>query len=202
MRYGGIKGVLLSTAGWFKTAGTTAAKSIGTGAVGSFGLLKGAITAIGVALSGIGWPVILAIAAAAAVLLVAWKPVSTFFKGMWKGLVDNSGKLGKAWDRLMDALGPVGDAITAVFTGIGEGFSWLMNLLPDLTAEGEGFGEAIINGLVAVIDAITDVINWIKNTSLDEFSKAGKAMIQSLIDGIVGQGSFLGDAVPVGARGD
>ena len=192
MRFGGIKGLLLSAAGWFKAAGATAATFIGAKAVGAFGLLKGAIAAIGVALAGIGWPVVLILAAAATALLVAWKPVSTFFTGLWRGLVDNSGQVGEAFGRLMNALGPVGSAITALFTGIGDGFSWLMNLLPDLTAEGEGFGEAIINGLVAVVDAITNTINWIKNIDLAE---AGRAMIQSFIDGIVGQGSFLGDAV-------
>ena len=59
---------------------------------------------------------------------------------------------------------------------------WLANLLPDLTAEGESVGAGIARGMAAAIDAITAVVEFIRNFSLAD---AGRALIDTFVSGIV-----------------
>ena len=130
----------------------------------------------------------LAIVAAAAILIAAWKPVSTFFRGLWSGVTDNLGLVGEAFGRLLDALGPVGGAMRSVF-------GWLANLLPDLTAEGESFGAGIVNGIVAAIDAITALIEYFRNLFGLSLFDAGAMLMRTLVDGIKATAGLAKDAV-------
>ena len=207
---GGVKALFTSGFASISTAGVGAIATIkafflsgftaiSAAALTAFTAVKGIVLAALAPLAAVSWPVVAALAAAALVILVAWKPISTFFVGLWNGLTGGVGKVAKAMGRLLDALGPVGEGIRAigrgivsVFSGIGDAFSWLMDLLPDLTSEGEGFGEAIINGIVAVIDAITGAINFIRELDLAE---AGKALFMTFIDGILSVGGAVKDAV-------
>ena len=109
-------------------------------------------------LGTVSLPVLLAIAAAALLLYAAWKPISTFFGGIALSLKGGFFQIGEAVDRLFTALGPLGDGLR----WLGEQFSGLFG---DATGEGLDFGNAIVDGIIYVIDSITDFINYLKNTS-------------------------------------
>ena len=184
-----IKGAALSTFAAIK--GLTLAGlwvAIKAGAIGAFVAIKAVAVGAFAALSTVGLPVILAIVAAAAILIAAWKPVSTFFRGLWSGVVGNLGMVGEAFGRLLDALGPVGGAVRSVF-------GWLANLLPDLTAEGESFGAGIVNGIVAAIDAITALIEYFRNLFGLSLFDAGAMLMRTLVDGIKATAGLAKDAV-------
>ena len=108
----------------------------------------------------IGGPVGLVIGAAALALIAAWKPVSTFFMGLWQGLTDGASDINAAFQRLFDALGPIGGGIRNVFGGVGSAWTTLANLFDDQSDVGRGWGDAIIDGAVAVVDGITAVVTW------------------------------------------
>ena len=130
-------------------------------------------------------PIILGIAAAAALLIASWKPISTFFSGLWGGLTEGTGRVSEAFGRLLDALGPVGEGIRAGFQAVGDAWSWLVNLFGDQSDVGRGWGEGIIDGVVSVIDSFTNLINWFRNFSLADL----------IADAVSGAGEILSNAV-------
>ena len=160
--------------------------------VAAFVAVKGAAVAAFAALGAVSLPVIAAIAAAALVLIAAWKPVSSFFRGLWTGVTGNLGQVGEAFGRLLDALGPVGGAVRDVFGFLRDALGWLANMLPDLTAEGESVGAGIVRGMAAAIDAITAVIEFIRGISLAD---AGAALMRTLVDGIMSAKDWIVSAV-------
>ena len=97
-----------------------------------------------------------------ALLIAAWKPVSTFFKGLWQGFTDNIAPVRDALGRLADAFGPIGTAASAVFRGIGAAFKWVAGLFGEQTDAGRSFGEWLANFLVSSIDQITAWVEGIK----------------------------------------
>ena len=131
-------------------------------ALRAFSLIGVGARVMWVAISGPAAPVVAGLILLAALLVAAWRPVSTFFLGLWQGLVAGSGRVGDAFGRLLDALGPVGDGIRTVFRGVGHVWTWLVNLFGDHTDAGRGWGEAIIDGAVATIDKLTAAIETIK----------------------------------------
>ena len=137
-------------------------------------------------LAVLGLPIILAIAAAALLLYAAWKPISTFFGGMFEGFVSGIAPIGEAFGRLFDELGPLGDGLR----WLGRQFSDLFSM--DATAEGFNFGGAIVDGIVYVIDSITDFIKYLKNTSWGDI---GSDLINALIDGILSRALALYDTL-------
>ena len=127
-----------------------------------FAAIKAAVAA------GIAWiaatgGIALVVAAVAALLVAAWTPVSTFFIGLWNGMVAGWDRIKEAGGRLLDALGPIGQGIRAVFEGVGDIWDWLVNLFGSQEDLGEDWGEAIIDGAVKVIDVLTNVVGWIKD---------------------------------------
>ena len=106
-------------------------------------------------------PIIITVAALAAIIIAAWKPISTFFAGLWGGLIDEAGRVSEAWTRLMDELGPVGDGIKAIFGLVGDAWSAFVSLFDtDATETGRGWATAIVDGIVAVIDGVRSVVTW------------------------------------------
>ena len=215
LKFGGVKGVLLTLWAPVAAAGTSAFVAIKGAAAAAFATIKGLSLVglwAGIKAAGVGafvaikaavaaalgvvsapiLPIILGVVAAAALLIAAWKPVSTFFRGLWSGVADNIGRVGDAFGRLLDALGPVGAAVRGAFGAVRDGFGWLASLLPDLTAEGESFGEALVNALVAVIDAVTAVIGFFDGLTLYE---AGVKLLQTLVDGIKATAGLAKEAV-------
>ena len=137
-----------------------AAMALQTSLVTVFGAVMRAAALMWVAIGG---PVGLAIAAVVLAVIAAWKPLSTFFSGLAGGIKGGSGKIGDAFDKLLDALGPVGEGIRSVFSALGDVWTWLINLFGDQSDEGKSWGEAIVDGIVAAIEAITDLVNWFKD---------------------------------------
>ena len=137
-----------------------AAAGLQTSLVAVFKAVGGAARLMWLAIGG---PVGLAIAAVVLAVIAAWKPLSTFFSGLTSGIKDGSGDIGDAFDKLLDALGPVGDGIRGVFNALGDVWTWLINLFGDQSDEGKSWGEAIVVGIVAAIEAITDLVNWFKD---------------------------------------
>ena len=108
-------------------------------------------------------PAIIAVVALAAIFIAAWKPISTFFAGLWGGLSDDAGRVSEAWTALMDELGPVGDGIKAIFGLVGDAWSAFVSLFDtDATETGRGWATAIVDGIVAVIDGVRDIVAWWK----------------------------------------
>ena len=152
--------------------------------VASFGL--GLMSTALAPLAVLSGPIILAIAAAALLLYAAWKPLSTFFGGVFEGLISGIKPIGEAFGRLFDELGPLGDGLR----WLGRQFSDLFSM--DATAEGFNFGGAIVDGIVYVIDSITDFIKYLKNTSWGDI---GRDLINALIDGILSRALALYDTL-------
>ena len=90
--------------------------------------------------SGPAIPAVLAILAIAALLIASWRPVSTFFKGVWQGIKDGAGEVSAAVSTLLDELGPVGDGIKASFKAVGDAWTWFVNLFGDQAEVGKGWG--------------------------------------------------------------
>ena len=181
--------------GAMRLAGIAAFGGLKVAAVGALSAIKAILIAAGAAISTLGWPVILTLIALAAVLLVAWRPVSTFFRGLWSGVADNLGLVSEAFGRLIDALGPVGGAVRGVFGFLRDALGWLMTLLPDLTAEGESFGAGIVNGLVAAIDAVTALVKYFRELFGLSLFDAGAKLMSTLVDGIKATAGMAKDAV-------
>ena len=209
LKFGGVKGLVLSLWASISAAGVAAFTavrvaaikgltlaglwfSIKAGALVAFAAVKAAAVGAFAALAAIGLPAILAIVAVAAILIAAWKPVSTFFRGLWGGVAENLGLVGEAFGGLLDALGPVGGAVRDVFGFLRDALGWLMNLLPNLTAEGESVGAGIVRGMAAAIDAITAVIEFIRGLS---FADAGAALMRTLVDGMMSAKDWIVGAV-------
>ena len=120
------------------------------------------LAAIGAAGAVITGPVWLAIAGVAGVILVAWKPISTFFVGLWESLSAGSGRIGEAFGRMGAAFSTEADGLRVVFGLIADGWTALTKLFNiDATGEGRGFGAWIIDGLVGIVDAVTWAIEAI-----------------------------------------
>ena len=124
--------------------------------------LGGLIRALGPALLSVSAlnPWILGLTAAAGALIVAWEPVSSFFRGVFSGLIDGAGEIAAAFGRLMDELGPVGEGIRSIFDGVGSAWNALMFLFADVDGSdaGQGFGQSVAGAISAVIDSITSLI--------------------------------------------
>ena len=124
--------------------------------------LGGLIRALGPALLSVSAlnPWILGLTAAAGALIVAWEPVSSFFRGVFSGLIDGAGEIAAAFGRLMDELGPVGEGIRSIFDGVGSAWNALMFLFADVDGSdaGQGFGGSVAGAISAVIDSITSLI--------------------------------------------
>ena len=149
-----------------------AVKAIGGAGAAVAGLGKGLGTGLLLGLRFV--PVIGWIIGAASMVIAAWEPISTFFKGLWDSLTegfetsvdtsgrsaDQPGRIVAAWGRLRDALGPVGDAIESVVQKIGDAWESLTSLFDyDATEEGQTVGDAIVRDLEAAIDFITSLVN-------------------------------------------
>ena len=137
------------------TAGATLARVLA--------LLAGTFVSLSVAASvawaAIGGPIGLGIIALAVLIWAAWEPLSTFFAGLWQGLVNGSERVAAAFGRLLDELGPIGEAIRFVFSEIKAAWAGLVTAIGyDATGAGVDVGGWIIDGLVGVIDTITEVI--------------------------------------------
>ena len=103
--------------------------------------------------------------------------MSTFFRGMWTGITENLEPVREALGRLREALSPVGGAMRSAF-------GWLADLLPDLTVEGESFGEAMVRALVAAIDAVTALVSFLRELFSLSFYDAGAKLMGTFVDGI------------------
>ena len=157
LTWGSVRAALVAGFGTLAAVGAAAWGAIGSAALAAWTVMTGGTIWIVIG-------IIAALAAAGALLVAAWKPVSTFFGGLWQGLSEGSGRVGEAFGRLLDALGPVGEGIRGIVgTGIGAVFSWLVNLFGEQTDLGRGWGDAIIDGAVAVIDFLTTVIETIQS---------------------------------------
>ena len=157
LTWGSVRAALVAGFGTLAAVGAAAWGAIGSAALAAWTVMTGGTIWIVIG-------IIAALAAAGALLVAAWKPVSTFFGGLWQGLSEGSGRVGAAFGRLLEALGPVGEGIVWVFRKVGEGFSWLTGLFgsADATEAGRSWGKAIIDGLVGVIDFITGMIEKVK----------------------------------------
>ena len=124
---------------------------------------------------------LLPIAAIALIIWAAWKPISTFFQGLWQTLRQGAGDVVAAFGRLWDAMKPIGNAIKRAF-----GFEG------DATGEGQAFGEWIINALVTIIDAITAFVEWLEGLTL---TKVGLGLIKALGNGIRKGAGYVIEAV-------
>ena len=206
-----IRGLTLASL-WtgIKVAGGAAFSALGAAGVAAWTVIKlAALAAWTVMTGGTIWIVIgiiAALAAAAALLVAAWKPVSSFFRGMWDGVAEGGGRVAEAFGRLLDALGPVGEGIRATGRGIvgafrwmgdriGAVWDWIVNMFGDQSDVGRGWGDAIIDGAVAVIDAITAVVEWLKSFGGLSLSEAGAKLMMTLVNGIKATAGMAKDAV-------
>ena len=170
LTWGAVRGVIVAGFGTISAVGVAAWGAIGTAATAALTVMTGGTIWIVIG-------IIAALAAVAALLVAAWHPVSTFFVGLWRGLRIGSRRVGEAFGRLLDAMGPVGEGIRAVGSGIvgvfnwireavGAVWSWLTGLFGDETRLGRDWAASIIDGAVTAIDFLTSMVEIIKSVIL------------------------------------
>jgi len=134
-------------------------KAFKTGFLNIPNIIKNAIVAlrafsVTLLTSPIGW-IALAIGAVALVIYKYWKPISAFFKGMWKGLKEGLQPLMPLFKRMAVALEPLIKPIRAII----DWFKKLIKPVEDTggTAENMGikFGKAIAGIIVKFVELIT-----------------------------------------------
>ena len=234
LRFAGLSGLMATIFAPFKAAGVAALAAIRTGAISAAASIRGMFLALG---TGAVWSAAAAKATAAfrliavgarvawiaitgpfgiaaaiiigaiALIVAAWKPVSTFLKGFFSALREGASRIRDAFGRLLDALGPVGSGIRAVgngimaiFRGIGRAFRWLVNLFGDQEDAGKNFGAAFVDALVFVIDSVARAVETVKGF-ITAFFDAGKALVTAIANGIKAAAGAVWDAVKgVGKR--
>jgi len=134
-------------------------KAFKTGFLNIPNMIKNAIVAfrafsVTLLTSPIGW-IALAIGAVALVIYKYWKPISAFFKGMWKGLKEGLQPLMPLFKRMAVALEPIIKPIRAII-------NWFKKLIKPVedtggAAENMGikFGKAIAGIIVKFVELIT-----------------------------------------------
>ena len=147
---------------------------------GFFATMGTRIGLFGVALAPL-LKILLPLVAVGLLLWAAWKPISTFFRGVWKGLTEGADQIGAAFGRLWAAVKPVGAALAAVF-------GWDV----DATGEGIAFGKWIVDTIVTIIDSVTAFVEWITGLSLFD---AGAKFIGGFLNGILSVAGKLIEAV-------
>lgn len=132
------------------------------GFLGIPGMIRNAIVAfrafsLTLLTSPIGW-IALAIAGVAFLIYKYWKPISGFFKGMWKGLKEGLQPLMPLFKRMAVALDPLLKPIRAII-------NWFKKLIKPVedtggAAENMGlrFGKAVAGIIVKFVELITKVI--------------------------------------------
>ena len=136
---------------------------------------------------GIGLLVLLA-----SIVVAAWTPISSFFSGLWSAISEafstggeSAGVVAEAWQRLFDALGPVGDGIEGAIRKVGEAWEWLTGLLSfDATAQGDSVGDWLTRDLAAGIDWITSMV------------EAWHRLTDTVSAGVSGSWGWLTETVP------
>ena len=159
--------------------------------VAAFFAIKGAAVAAFGALATVGLPVlavIAAISAVAAILIAAWKPLSTFFQGFADGLSREWIRVEGATERLLNALGPVGDGFRWLWD-IGKGvFSWLADAFGIQEDAGRSWAQAFVDVIVWVIDKLIEFSGWWESLfsliSDGDWFAAGAKVFGTLIDGM------------------
>ena len=136
-------------------------------------------------------------------IYAAWKPLSTFFTGLFTGLSQGTDEVMQAFEKLQVALGPVGEAMSAAFGDVRAIWNDLVSGFDsDQSSVGVSFGKGIIDGTVAVITAMTDLATWLGGFSFTasletamvdlkawfeglSLYDSGVALINTLTDGIL-----------------
>ncbi len=195
-----------------------------TVAVGTWALTA-AQTALAAATTAAVWPFVIvggAAVVAAGLIWKFWKPISAFFKGLFKGIVAGMAPIKAAVAPLFSWLSPVVGALKSVVDWVGNAFSslagalkpvvdWVSGLFSSLFSQAEAgnseaFGEKIgglfVSGFKFAFMNFTPV-GWIiqafsagkKALATIDLSASGKAIIDTIITGIKARGDALKDAV-------
>jgi len=147
--------------------------------------LRAAITgirALGAALltNPIGW-VGLAIGAAAFLIYKYWKPISGFFKGLWRGIKESLKGLEPAWDvfkRAGKLLEPVLNALKGIYNFVKNLFKPVDDTGKAAENLGLRFGKTIGKILSSILD-VKGAFNWLK-TNISEFYNWVKSGLQDV----------------------
>lgn len=164
-------------------------KALKSGFLGIPNMIKTAIVSfrafsITLLTSPLGW-IALAIAGVAFVIFKYWKPITGFFRGVWKGLKEGLAPVKPAFDSLVKALNPIIKPIKAVI----DWFKKIIKPVDDVggAAENMGvkFGKAIadiINKLVSLIKKVFDfgakIGDMLSNGILSKLGKTKEAIGQ------------------------
>lgn len=156
----GFGGLLLRLAGLF-------ARISGLSAV--WGIITGAVSALGAALSFLLSPIGLVVAAfVAAGLLIwhFWEPIKAFFEGFFSGVWEALTPLRDAFAALAPVFARIGDGIKSVwdwFKRLFEPMQTSKDTLDKFTSAGVTFGRifgAVLQALVTPLTWVMDAISW------------------------------------------
>lgn len=164
-------------------------RALKAGFLGIPGMIKNAIVSfrafsLTLLTSPLGW-IALAIAGVAFVIYKYWKPITGFFRGVWKGLKEGLTPMKPVFDSLVKALNPIIKPIKAIF----DWFKKIIKPVDDVggAAENMGvkFGKAIaniINKLVSLIKKVFDfgakIGDMLSNGILSKLGKTKEAIGQ------------------------
>ena len=128
------------------------------------GMIKNAIIAfrafsVTLLTSPIGW-IALAIGAVAFLIYKYWKPITAFFKGVWKGLKEGMQPLMPVFKQIVDALQPIIKPVKAII----EWFKKLIKPVEDsggaAEAMGVKFGKAIADIILKVAKLVAKIFEF------------------------------------------
>ena len=128
------------------------------------GMIKNAIIAfrafsVTLLTSPIGW-IALAIGAVAFLIYKYWKPITAFFKGVWKGLKEGMQPLMPVFKQIVDALQPIIKPVKAII----EWFKKLIKPVEDTggaaEAMGVKFGKAIADIILKVAKLVAKIFEF------------------------------------------
>lgn len=144
-----------------------------------------------------------ALAAAGAALLIYryWKPISGFFRGLWKGFTAAAGPLLPALRKLGAAFSPIFKPVVGLISPIVKWFKDWLKPVDDVHNAGEKlglrWGKVLAEMLAGVINMVTGVINLF--TSLpDRIGKAVEAIRDRLPAWFFGSGKKANENLAAG----
>lgn len=182
---GRLGGAITALPGTLKTLGATAFGKIGGGlraiAWGIRGISLAALAnPVGLLIAGIA----IAVAATVAVVYKYWKPITGFFKGLWRGLSAGLSPLKPAFDRAFKAVSPLIMPIVGALKGL---WNWLKNLLTpvdDVGNRGQKMGVAFGMAIAGMIKKAAEFVSAFLAVPGQMYS-IGANIINSLKDGVM-----------------
>ncbi len=153
--------------------------------VGGFKAAALAARALSLALltSPIGW-VVTAFVTAALLIRKYWRPITGFFRGVWRGLSEGLAPIREAFS---DAFAPIAPLLQPVLEALGALWRWVSDLLKpvdDVGGASEALGRRFGRALAGILEWPAKIIAAFLSLP-GQMLEAGRAIAQGIASGII-----------------